>query len=191
MISRFLMLVMVFASAGAQAQGPGQGLVGQARDLVETQRRILALHQEAASASATADGEARTRAGQYLFHGTQQKSTALAQVLAEAARRGDTAALNAFFDYLERGDLYDADRLALREAIEEWAAGTVPPAARERVARLQADMQRTQARYARELEAAMAAQPMRGLDARRAGWDEYLGVLRDKYPVQDLSLIHI
>jgi peptidoglycan/xylan/chitin deacetylase (PgdA/CDA1 family)/uncharacterized caspase-like protein len=168
------------------AQAQTGSLVGQARELIETQRRILALHEERGSAAAGVDAEARTRAGQYLFHGMQQKTLALAQGLAAASRANDNAALNAFLDYAERGDLFDVDRLALRDALEEWAASQPAGPAQARLARLQAEMARIQSRYGRELAAAMAEQPTRGLSAKRASWDEYLGFLHEKYPADEI-----
>jgi len=170
----FLLFLLCLLPCLAAAQGRGP-LVDATRELVDIQRRILALNDETRGA----DAEARTRAGQYLFHGRQQKSLALAQALAAA----DPAALNGFFDYAEKsGDLYDIDRLALRDVLDEWAgnlpAGQVPP----RLARLKDEMLRIQARYGRELAAALAEQPGRGLAARRASWDEYQAFVREKYP---------
>lgn len=160
----------------------GQPLVAGARDLIETQRRILALDVPANAG----DTDARARAGQFLFHGMQQKAVSLAEALAATTRRNDTAALNAFFDFVEKGDIYDVDRLTLRDAMEDWASrldpGQVPP----RLTRLQAELLRIQQRYGRELEAAVAAQPSRGLSAKRANWDEYMGYVRDKYSADDI-----
>jgi len=167
-----------------QAQTPA--LVGGAREIVETQRRILALREDAGSAAVASDTEARTRAGQYLFHGMREKSAALAQGLAAATRNRDTAALNAFFDYVERGDLFDVDRLTLRDVLEDWAASIDPGQAPPRLTRLQADLVRIQSRYSRELATALAEQPTRGLAAKRAGWDEYMGFVRDKYPADEI-----
>ncbi|HEY4373846.1 MAG TPA: polysaccharide deacetylase family protein [Burkholderiales bacterium] len=165
--------------AWAQAQS-GQDLVAGARDMVETQRRILALHE-----ATSGDEQARTVAGQFLFHGLQDKSAALSQALMQATQRNDTAALNAFFDYVERGELFDLDRLTLRETLEDWAAQLGPAQVPPRLARLQADFPRIQARYARELDAATAAAPARGV-AKRADWDAYVDSVRDKYKAEDI-----
>ena len=176
-LSKFAFFVLMYLVLGptlAQTRGP---LVDGARELIEIQRRILALNDETRGA----DAEARTRAGQYLFHGRRQKSLVLAQALAAA----DPAALNGFFDYLEKsGDLYDVDRLALRDALDEWAGNLPPGQAPPRLTRLQDEMLRIQARYGRELAAALAEQPSRGLAARRASWDEYQAFVREKYPVE-------
>ena len=177
---------LLWALSFGQAQAQSGALVDGARELIETQRRILALHPEGGGAAAAGDAEARTRAGQYLFHGMQQKSTALARALAAATLNRDTAALNAFFDYAERGDLFDVDRLTLRDALEDWAASVDPGQAPPRLTRLLEDLARIQSRYTRELATAIAAQPTRGLSAKRAGWDEYMGYLRDKYPPDDI-----
>ncbi|MDB5804229.1 MAG: polysaccharide deacetylase [Betaproteobacteria bacterium] len=166
----FVLLLIAGGAASAQA------LVSGARDMVETQRRILALHEASGG-----DEQARTVAGQFLFHGLQDKSAALSQALADATRRNDTAALNAFFDYVERGDLFDLDRLTLRETLEDWAAALNPAQIPPRLSRLQAEFPRIQARYARELTSAMAEEPARGIAAKRGNWDAYVDSVRDKY----------
>src|ERR1700754_3013244 len=98
-------MALLCCAALAQAQS-GQDLVAGARDMVETQRRILALHEARGG-----DEQARTVAGQFLFHSLQDKGAALSRALAQATQRNDTVALNAFFDYMERGELFDLDRL--------------------------------------------------------------------------------
>lgn len=180
-VMRNLVGALLFACAAlAQAQS-GPELVAGARDMVETQRRILALHEARGG-----DEEARATAGQFLFHGLQEKSAALSQALTRAAQRNDTAALNAFFDYVERGELFDLDRLTLRETLEDWAAQLNPAQLPPRLARLQAEFPRIQSRYARELSAAMAAEPARGVAAKRADWDAYVDSVRDKYNADDI-----
>ena len=177
-----LFLFLCFSCAQAQPQP----LVAGARELVETQRRIMALGEQGGSAAVASDSEARTRAGQYLFHGMQEKGATLARALAAATLAKDAAALNAFFDYVERGDLFDVDRLTLRDVLEDWAASVDPGQAPPRLTRLLADLARIQARYTRELSSAIAEQPTRGLAAKRAGWDEYMGYLREKYPADEI-----
>lgn len=153
-----------------------------ARDLVERQRELVTL-TVGLDAEPAATQEAVRLLGRQLFHDQLKLREALVAqwIEALAAAPGQTpVAVTATLDLLEAGEPWrDADKLALRETLDDLAAELGPShhALRQRLASDQAALTAIQALYETEMRAAMAAIGQRAMPVRREAWSAYLAFL--------------
>lgn len=160
------------------------------RQLVERQREIIVLTQDLAQVP-DATQEAARLLGRQLFHDQLQLREQLASTWLDALHTPAHVLpppLDAALDLLEAPEpWHDADKLALRESIDELLLAVqkrdiaAAPDWRTRLAaRLvddQAALAAIQARYETEMQAVAASLRQRAMPLRRESWSQYLAFL--------------
>lgn len=168
------------ASAWAylQAEGP---------QLLRAHRQIIVLLAEEEKLGKQ-ERDVANRVGHQIFHDNLQRS---ADVLAQwrsawlAGKAGRIEAVGEFLDYIESAPgLYDADRLAFREALREMqvviAQDSSLPAIRlhKRIGEDLEAMQQIEQNYEREMRAIFNRFEKRAIELKRERWEDYLASLR-------------
>lgn len=170
-VKRIGLLLLIGLAGAARAAAPPD----EAARLVERFRETIAVTDGEAALDPVARERVRAL-GKLLFH----EQLALRAQL--AARLAAPAEVDAFLDYLEHDlALHDADKLALREVVEDLVAAPQEAARARRLRDDQQALAAIQARYEKEMAAVLAAVGARAIAVKREAWDAYLAFIRSKY----------
>ena len=179
------------AQAGADT---GARLLTAAQDILSAHRKIIVL-LAGDEALPKSERDAVNVAGQALFHENQERLIRFEALMADAMKAAPTkgftagfAAIDGLLAYIESGaGLYDADRLAFREALHVLrrlaAADQTLPAIKlhKRISEDLDALTEIERQYERELKAIFARFDARAIDLKRERWDDYLGQLRKQF----------
>lgn len=169
-------------------------LLALAQELLGAHRKIIVL-LEGDEALPKATRDAVNVAGQALFHENQERLMRFEALMADAMKGAPTKGFTAGFTaiegllaYIESGaGLYDADRLAFREALQVLrrlvAADQTLPAIKlhKRISEDLDALTEIERQYERELKAIFARFDARAIDLKRERWDDYLAQLRKQF----------
>jgi uncharacterized caspase-like protein/peptidoglycan/xylan/chitin deacetylase (PgdA/CDA1 family) len=178
------------AVAAVAATPQSEPLAASLRELLANYRKIIVLVDGDAALPAPARATVNT-VGQGLFHDSQARAATLAAALATLAASGDPArfdTFNALLTYIESDKtLYDADRLAFREALQamlaEVAKDSSLPAIKlhKRISEDIDALAEIEHNYEKEIGQVFGRFEQRGIVLKRERWDAYVAYLKTLY----------
>ena len=179
------------ASAGSRAAVDiAPRLLSAAQELLAAHRKIIVLLAGDEALPKT-ERDAVNVAGQALFHENQERLMRFEALMADAMKAAPTngfTAIEGLLSYIESGTgLFDADRLAFREALHALrrlaAADQTLPAIKlhKRISEDLDALTEIERQYERELKTIFARFDARAIDLKRERWDDYLAQLRKQF----------
>ncbi|MBV8605398.1 MAG: polysaccharide deacetylase family protein [Pelomonas sp.] len=175
------------APLDAKAAAQAAGLQADLRELLLRQRQIVVL-MNGRDALAPAQAKQVLAVGQALFHDkldVEARVAARAQTLLDPKQGGaGLAPLQDSLDYMESApDLFDADRLAFREALVSLRAALAGDASlpaiklHKRIGEDLDALDEIERNYDKEISRSFAGLDQRGIVLKREKWDDYLAKL--------------
>ena len=185
LILQFMLTVLPAVAAEVAVAPSTAGIEASAERIVENFRKLIVLH----------DGSVRSRtpaaslAGRMLFFRNRELTAQLVEMLTRAPRNGDETGeqrvgrLLALFT--AHTDWWDIDRIALLGVVNETRLRLpAGEALAQQLDRKREEISLIRAAYNNEFTAALASRAVSVVSGpRRAGWDGYLGYLRERYPL--------
>ncbi len=185
LILQFMLTVLPAGAAEPVVTSPAAEIEASAERIVENFRKLIVLH----------DGSVRSRtpaaslAGRMLFFRNRELTAQLVEKLTRAPRNGDETGeqrvgrLLALFT--AHTDWWDIDRIALLGVVNETRLRLpAGEALAQQLDRKREEISLIRAAYNNEFTAALASRAVSVVSGpRRAGWDGYLGYLRERYPL--------
>jgi peptidoglycan/xylan/chitin deacetylase (PgdA/CDA1 family)/uncharacterized caspase-like protein len=185
--------IQALAAAPVPAAAPAvntASLSAALKDLLANYRKIIVLLADEKTLPAK-DRERTTEVGQVLFHENQDRAARLDRDLAALVASSGAArfdALHGLLDFIESDkSLYDADRLAFREVLQnllgEVAKDTSLPAIKlhKRISEDLDALAEIEHNYEKEIRQVFGRYDQRAIELKREKWDAYVAYLKTLY----------